>query len=251
MSSDKKNIVNVFIPCHVDMYTPETAALTISILEKLGIECYYNSEQTCCGRQFYIRGDEDSARMLGKNLLTYFHNPYPIVSPSTACVGYIKKYYASLFENRALPEDIKHITHDIYELCDYIVNCKHIENLGNYFPYKVFYFSSCAARNLYGSGDEAQILLQNTEGLQLVTDPNMKICCSANGDFAVRNQEMSTYFLKMIVDKIKQYDVDYVTSTDVHCLQYIDAYLKSQDDASFDVTTIPVILGSFRREEAE
>ena len=50
--------------------------------------------------------------------------------------------------------------------------------------------------------------------------------------------------LKQIVDRISSYDVEFVTSTDLHCLQYIDAYIATRNDVKFNVVPIAEILKS-------
>src|SRR5574344_553580 len=237
----------------MDLFVPQTPYTIINILKKLDIECRYEPESTCCGRQFYMRGEKSIAKDLAYNYINFFNAKQivyqkiaacPIVIPSTDCAGYIKKYLPELCKTMALPADIKYITQHTYELCDFIVNVAKVTQLDNSFPYKVFYFESCSARNLYRLDHEAQTLLANTKGLTLITDPEMKICCSAHGDFAMYNGEMSEYLLKMIVDRITQNDVDYITSTDTHCLQYIDAYLQTRDDLSVEVIPIAEILNA-------
>lgn len=238
-----KNMVNVFIPCCMDLFVPTAAKATISVLEKLGDECYYNEGQTCCGRQFFLRGDRDTASRLAYQLTTFFDNECNIVIPSAACAGFIKNYYAQLIDTQAFPKSVKHVTQKSFELCDYIVNEKQVTELGNSFPHKVFYYESCSARNLYQCGEEALVLLRNTKGLELLTDPSMHICCSANGDFAMHNHEMSEFLLKKIVDTIVASGAEYVTCADLHCLQYIDAYVQAQD-VDLEVIPLPCILAA-------
>lgn len=245
-----KNMVNVFIPCCMDLFVPTAAKATISILEKLGDKCYYNVEQTCCGRQFFMRGDQDTASSLAYQLTTFFDNESNIVTPSAACAGFIKTYYQQLCATQALPKSVKHVTQKTYELCDYIVNEKQVTELGNSFPAKVFYYHSCAIRNTYRSGEEAEILLRNTKGLQLFTDPDMHLCCSANGDFANHNHEMSEFLLKKIVTRIQETGADYVTCSDLHCLQYIDAYIQSQH-IDLEVIPLPIILDASEKLNEE
>ena len=236
-------MVNVFIPCCMDLFVPMAAKATISILEKLGDVCYYNEGQTCCGRQFFLRGDRDTASRLAYQLTTFFDNERNIVVPSAACAGYIKNYYTQLIDTQAFPKSVKHVTQKTYELCDYIVNEKQVTKLGNSFKAKVFYYESCSVRNLYRCGEEAEILLRNTEGLELFTEPSLHFCCSANGDFAMHNHEMSEFLLKKIVDAIVATGAEYVTCADLHCLQYIDAYIQSHD-IDLEVIPLPVILDS-------
>lgn len=242
---EKKYTVNLFVPCCMDMFTPSTPFTILRLLEDtLHETCYYNSAQTCCGRQFFLRGEKESAKELGYNLMTYFGNGLPIVAPSAACVGYIKKYFKELFSTTAVPSILENMIRNTYEICDYIVNYKQVECLGNTFEHRVFYFQTCASRNVCHSIDEALTLLKNTNGLTLLTDPDMHICCSANGDFAQLNNEMSDYFLGMIVKRIKEFEPEYITGSDLHCLQYIDAYLQAHGDDTMEVIPLPDILCS-------
>ena len=87
-------------------------------------------------------------------------------------------------------------------------------------------------------------LLKNTKGLELVTDPEMKLCCCGNGDFALHNGELTDLMLKKIVDRIKTFDVEFVTSSDLHCLQYLDAYIATRNDVNLNVVPIAEILNS-------
>lgn len=248
-NSSTSNRVNLFVPCCMDLFIQQGPNAIFSILKKLGDDCLYNSKQVCCGRHFFQKGERDNAKMLGDSMLELYctkeNISNAIVIPSAACVGYIKKYFPELFATTVLPAHIQHMVRDTYELCDYIVNVKGVTCLDNAFKNKVFYFQTCSARNLYPEADEAALtLLQNTRDLTLITDPSMKLCCSANGDFAMHNGEMSEHLLKMIFHRIKEYDVDCITATDPHCLQYLDAYLQTRSDLNIEVVPIAEILNS-------
>lgn len=239
---EKKYTVNLFIPCCMDMFTPSVPFTFVRFMEEVLHEsCYYNTEQTCCGRQFFFRGEKESAKELGYRMLTFFANGMPIVTPSAACVGYVKRYFKDLFSTTAVPADLDNLLKNLYELCDYIVNYKKIESLGNRFPHRVFYFQTCASRNCCQSSNEAMTLLRNTQGLTLLHDPDLHLCCTATGDLAQRNNEMSDYFLKQIVDRIMEFEPEYITASDIHCLQYIDAYLQAQGEEKIEVIPLPSI----------
>lgn len=246
----ENNKVNLFIPCCVDMYIPEGPVALTNLLQKLGDTCQYLPEQTCCGRDFFMRGELESAKMLGNQFLDTFcytvgknslMNTDPIVVPSSSCVSYIKKNYAELFSTTALPAYIAHLKNDMHEICDYIVNVKGISKLDNRFNHKVFYFQSCCARNYCEvSNEAAQTLLKNTDGLTFVTDPDMRLCCSAHNDFALHNNEIAECLLKAIADKVLESGAEYLTSTDPSCLQFIDAYFSSHANEYDKITVIPI-----------
>ena len=48
--------VDLFVPCNIDQFYPDTAMNTVKILEKAGVEVNYNPDQTCCGRFAYNAG---------------------------------------------------------------------------------------------------------------------------------------------------------------------------------------------------
>ena len=223
------NHVILFIPCEMDMFSPSVASSVVHLLEKLGLEVHYNAEQTCCGRNFFFSGEIETAKELGAKMMSeYEGSKYPLVIPSAACAGFIRKYYSQLLANVSVVNDLKNFVTNTYELCDFLVNILGVNNLENHFPQRVFYFKSCAARNMYELQDEAEILLKNTKGLELLTDPDMNECCSANGRFSVINPEASDQMIEKIVTKIYSMGAQYVTSTDINCLQHMDAFIQSK-----------------------
>lgn len=225
--------VNLFIPCTMDMFSPLIPHSVINILEKIGDTVVYNPEQTCCGRCFYYQGEKDFSKQLAHKLLQELLDPKDFkrmtVIPSTACSGYIKNYYKMLLHNTAVPAELNSFTQNVYDLCDYIVNVKKITKLNNHFNGRVFYYKSCSARNIYKLDQEAEILLRNTRGLELLEDTEINTCCSANGSLAGMNPELSDKMLEDIVLRMYHSGAQYITSTDIHCLQHIDAYLSTVD----------------------
>ncbi|MBP7839738.1 MAG: (Fe-S)-binding protein, partial [Bacteroidales bacterium] len=49
-------VVDVFIPCFIDQFYPETGFNMIKLLEKLDVEVHYNPKQTCCGQMAFNSG---------------------------------------------------------------------------------------------------------------------------------------------------------------------------------------------------
>jgi len=221
--------VNVFIPCCMDMFSPSVTLSVFSVLERLGDEIVYNHEQTCCGRKFYHTGELELAKDLANKLILEYDLKYPMVVPTTSCVGYIKNFYKELLENAAEVNMIRNFTKNIYDICDYIVNIKAIEKLDNLFNHRVFYFKSCAARNLYKLDNEPELLLRNTGGLDLLIDNELNTCCGFNSHFALSNIEVSDILCGQIIERAYQMGAQYITSTDMHCLQHIDAILNTLD----------------------
>mgnify|MGYP000969159341 CR=1 FL=1 len=241
MAEKPNNIVNLFIPCNMDMFQPSIAKSTMAVLERIGLRYIYHDEQTCCGRRFYMEGEIVYAKDLGDKLLTEYDVNLPFIVPDCACAGYMKKYFRTLLENTHIPNDLKSFTQHVYELCDYLVYVKQLQNLGNKFSHRVFYFKSCASRNLYPQSDAPEILLSNTEGLELLTDDTIQGCCGANGRFSMANPSAAETLTGDIVKRIYDMGAQYVTSTDIHCLQQLDAFIADHD-TGLDVIHIADIL---------
>lgn len=235
------NIVNVFIPCQMDMFQPDTVFSVLAVLESLNIHCQYYDGQTCCGKRFYMEGMIEEARDLGIQIVDNYGNTLPFIVPDSGCAGFIKKYFRSLLELHSSPNKLRDFTQQVYELCDYIVNVKHIECLGNTFSHRVFYFKSCSARNLYTPNSAPEILLKNTQGLDLLLDDSLHGCCGVNGRFALANPDATEAMTGEIVNKIYNMGAEYITSTDIHCLQMLDAY-KEKHDVGIEVIHIADIL---------
>ncbi|MDR1758439.1 MAG: (Fe-S)-binding protein [Bacteroidales bacterium] len=220
--------VNLFIPCAMDMFASRIPYTVIALLEKLGFQVIYNPDSTCCGRKFFMSGDMDSAKQLGEKLLKEYDTEYPLIIPSSACAGYIRTHFLKLFEYSTLPASLKGFMQNTYELCDFIVNVAKINHLNNYFQQRVYYFESCAARNMYPLHRAPEQLLIQTRGLELLPHYEDLPCCAANGRFAIQNPEVAQNMLVNIVDKIYNLGAQYITSTDIHCLQYIDSEIHAR-----------------------
>jgi L-lactate dehydrogenase complex protein LldE len=227
----------------MDMFNPSVPRSVFEVLKRLGDEVMYNQEQTCCGRRFYQAGELELAKELANKLILESDLKYPMIVPTTSCVGYIKKYYKELLENSVEVNMVRNFTQNIYELCYYIVNIKAIEKLDNTFNHRVFYFKSCSARNLYKLDDEPELLLSNTKGLDLLIDNNLNTCCGANSHFALVNPEVSDSLCNQIIERAYQLGAQYITSTDIHCLQHIDAVLNTLDITMETVHIADILLG--------
>lgn len=241
MASEDSNIINVFIPCQMDMFQTNTAFSVMEVLSKLNIHCQYMDEQTCCGRRLFMEGDMDSAKTLATQVVDQLGTVQMIVIPDSSCAGFMRSYYRSMLVNTFQSTELTKFKNHIFELCDYIVNIRKVECLGNTFCHRVYYFKSCSARNLYPQNDAAEILLRNTAGLDLETDNDYHGCCGAHGRFPNSNPQAAEKMALDILNKAYNSGSRIITSTDIHCLQMLDAY-ASKHGIDIDVMHIADIL---------
>ena len=181
----------------MDLFQAETVSSVITVLERLGQFCHYDTESTCCGRRFFMEGEMQYAKELGYKVVHSYTEycvlhgqQFPVVIPDAACAGFMRRHFDMILKNATVPSELNSFIGNLYELCDFIVNVLNVNCLNNNFPHRVFYFKSCAAKHLYPESNAPEILLQNTKGLDLIEDSEEKnCCCGANGRFAMLNPE--------------------------------------------------------------
>src|SRR5450631_3783393 len=101
--------VQIFIPCFVDQLYPQTAFNMVKVLEKACCDVYYNTNQTCCGQPAFNAGFWKDAKQVAAKFLKDFEGTDYIVAPSASCVGFVRNYYNTLFENSSFYNNVKDI----------------------------------------------------------------------------------------------------------------------------------------------
>lgn len=221
--------VDVFIPCFIDQFYPETAVSIIKVLEKAGCTVHYNPEQTCCGQPSFNSGYWKETKTLAVKFLNDFKTAQFIVSPSASCTGFIKNYYGKVFENdKSRLLEVAEITPRIFEFSDFLVNHLKIETFGSEFSHSVTFHDSCAGLREYGIKEEPRILLRNVKGLQLLEMQNTTTCCGFGGTFAAKFHAVSTAMTEQKVENAIDTGAEFIVSTEASCLMNIQAYIRKQ-----------------------
>lgn len=221
--------VDVFIPCFIDQFYPETAFSFIRILEKAGCTVNYNPEQTCCGQPSFNSGYWKETKTLAVKFLNDFENAGVIVAPSASCTGFIKNYYQKIFaEDQKLLVKVAELTPRIFEFSDFLVNQIRKVEFGAVFNHKVTFHDSCAGLREYGIKNEPRILLENVQGLELLEMEKLETCCGFGGTFAAKFHHISTAMTEQKVEFALKTGAEYIVSTEASCLMNINAYIKKQ-----------------------
>ena len=137
--------VQLFIPCFVDQLYPQTAFNMVKVLEKATCDVQYNTNQTCCGQPAFNAGFWDDAKEVATKFIKDFEGTDYIVAPSASCVGFVRNYYAGLFENSSLHNNVKDISKRIFEFTEFLTGVLKIDNYGAVLNAKATYHDSCAA----------------------------------------------------------------------------------------------------------
>lgn len=222
--------VDVFIPCFIDQFYPETAENFVSILKETGCDVSYNPEQTCCGQPAFNSGYWKEAKTVASKFLNDFKSADIIVAPSASCTGFIRNYYHKLFED---DKDLLERTHEIrkrvFEFTDFLVNHLKITELGAKFNHKVTFHDSCAGLREYGIKEEPRKLLEAVKGLELIEMEKLDTCCGFGGTFAAKFQHISTAMTEQKVELALKTGAEFIVSTEASCLMNMESYIRKQN----------------------
>ncbi len=218
--------VDIFIPCFIDQLYPQTAFNMVKVLERLGVQVHYNSNQTCCGQMAFNSGFWDEAKSLGVKFIKDFNTGRPVVGLSASCLGYVKNYFEKLFYNTPWHLENRKLRGNLYEITDFLINVLKVENVGARFPAIVTYHDSCAALREYKLKDEPRKLLQCVEGLTLVEMKNNDECCGFGGTFSVKHEPVSTAMTEQKVLDAIDTGAEIIVSTDLSCLMQMEGYIQ-------------------------
>lgn len=224
--------IGLFIPCYINQLYPQVGVATLRVLEKLGVDVNYPSGQTCCGQPMANSGYEYESVGACNNFVENFKGFDYIVTPSGSCAYHVKQHYNIIDQT----EDVKNVRNNVYELCDFIVNVLNVKNLGANFPHKVGIHKSChGLRGLQlGSCSEVvgesfsfiEELLNEVEGIELMSLTRKDECCGFGGTFAVTEEAIS---VKMGKDRIQDHldnGVEVITGTDTSCLMHLEGLIN-------------------------
>ena len=95
--------VALFITCVNDGLFPNTPKAVVEVLERLGHDVVFPTEQTCCGQMHLNAGYRQEGLHLAQRFRQVFSDYDVIVSPSASCVGTVRDLYAT--SARSLGDD--------------------------------------------------------------------------------------------------------------------------------------------------
>jgi L-lactate dehydrogenase complex protein LldE len=203
--------IALFVTCLGDTLFPGAGRATVQVLERLGHEVVFPTDQTCCGQMHLNSGYAADAQRLGSRFAEIFSEYEAVVSPSSSCVGTVRE---------TLGLD------NVYELSELLVKRLGVEDVGAAFPGRVTYHATCHSLRVTRVGDAPLRLLRNVRGLELVELPRVDECCGFGGTFAIKNADTSSAMLADKCDAIESTGATHCTALDNSCLLQIGGGLS-------------------------
>jgi L-lactate dehydrogenase complex protein LldE len=211
--------VGLFIPCFIDTFYPEAAIATLRLLEHLGQEVSYPEQQTCCGQPQFNAGHRSEARELAERFCRVFRDFDFVVSPSGSCTSMVRNHYPSLIGNDP-------VCSRAYELCQFLTGPLGLTTLGAKLEGRAALHIGCHQRRELDAAPSVRSLLDEVQGLEIVSTEADTWCCGFGGTFSVKFPEISTAMAERKLELILAADVDYFISTDASCLMQLSGLLS-------------------------
>jgi L-lactate dehydrogenase complex protein LldE len=240
----------LFITCLADALYPDVGKATVRVLERLGQQVEFPTEQTCCGQMHVNTGYQVQALPLVERFAEVFAPYDAIVAPSGSCVGSVRHQHAMIarrFGSPSLVDQVESVAAKTYELSEFLVDVLKIIDVGAYFPHRVTYHPTCHSLRMLRVGDKPVQLLRAVDALELVELPAADQCCGFGGTFAIKNSDTSTAMLADKMRNVLDTGAEICTAGDSSCLMHIGGGL-SRLRAGAKTVHLAQILAATREE---
>ena len=176
--------VQLFATCIVNHIYPDVAWAVVDVLEGQGATVQVPEGQTCCGQPANNAGYGDDARAMARHTLDVLSDTDgAVMVPSGSCADMIVHHYPKLLAaDPVYKPKADALAKRVYEFSQYLVDVLDVEDVGAKFEGRVTYHPSCHLLRGLGVDGQAQRLLANVEGAEVVELPDAREhsrCCGA------------------------------------------------------------------------
>ncbi len=221
--------IALFATCVGDTLFPGASIGTVRVLERLGQQVEFPTEQTCCGQMHVNSGYSEPALALIRRFVAAFSGYDAVVAPSGSCVAMVRESYPGLAAgDPQLEAEVRALVPRVFELSEFLVSALGVEDVGAYYPHRVTYHPTCHSLRLLRVGDAPLRLLRAVRGIDLVELGEADQCCGFGGTFAVKNSDTSAAMLTDKLRAILDTGAEVCTALDSSCLMQIGGGLRRQ-----------------------
>ena len=227
--------VALFLTCVNDGLFPDTGRAVVEVLESLGHEVVFPTQQTCCGQLHLNAGYQREGLHVAEQFRRVF-DPYDfIVSPSASCVGTVRESYrnaARAIGDPRLESDVHELAGRVYEFSEFLTDVLQVTDVGARFPHRVAYHPTChSLRTLHikqGSRLQQESARRQSAaqagsslGVVLVDFVGSDQCCGFGGMFALKNAATSVAIGADKVTNVENAGAEVLCALDNSCLTHV------------------------------
>jgi len=218
----------LFVTCLGENLLPDVLQKMVMLLERLGVECGFPEEQTCCGQPFFNTGFQSQGKEMALKWIDAFADTEgPIVAPSGSCVEFVKHRYPLMFDAGTRErERAAAVAARVMEISQFLVNVLKVTDVGAVFPHRVACHYPCHLTRGLGVRGEPEALLRAVKGLQWVPLNEADTCCGFGGIFSVVYPEVSKKMMEAKLRNVEACGAEAVVVSEPGCLINIRGGLK-------------------------
>lgn len=216
--------VALFVPCFVDVFSPQAAIATVSLLERLGVRVTYPADQTCCGQPAHSAGHRPEARSLADRFARVFGEYEWIVTMSGSCAAMVSHGY----EEAGASAHAVGVGSRVHDLATFLTEALGVTDVGARFPHAVTYHEGCHARRILAEGDAPIRLLREVRDIRLVELPAAEECCGFGGGFSATFDRISASMGESKCANALASGAGYLVSGDPSCLLHLDGLVRKK-----------------------
>ncbi len=220
--------ITLFIPCFMDLISPQVGIAMVRLLEDLGHTIDYPEQLTCCGQPPFNSGYWDEARRVARPVLERLQASEAVVIGSGSCGAMLKVFYPELFADQPEAAAAQALSERCWEFSDFLVTKLGVTNFGAKFPHKVTIHDGCHGLRELKQSRPVRDLLAQVEGLELVEMTEATTCCGFGGTFATKFPMISTAMGEVKCASAAATGADFMVSNDGSCLMHLQGLLDRQ-----------------------
>jgi len=211
--------VKLFVPCYIELFSPELAATVGSLLDRLEVPWEYPPDQTCCGQFAFTVGDLATARRLMRHFLDVFSGAEAVICPSASCTLMVRHHYLTLAEGLKERRRAEALAGRLWELSEWLAARGPLP-WRPVFAGTLILHRSCKARQLGALPNAARVLAQ-VEGLTLREVSPYYPCCGFGGAFSLQHPDLAGLIGEAYLEAALATGAQGLVSLDPGCLLHL------------------------------
>lgn len=207
--------VHFFLGCVNNVWFPEVALASLSLLQEVGCEVIIPPVR-CCGKPLVFYGELEKARELARYNLDLLYEAEQVVTDCATCGSFLKSYPRLLESRRAGDFALK-----VKDIGVFLLEAGLIPGgVGE----RVTYHIPCHLGRGQGAGAAVTELLRRAG--EFVPLPEAEVCCGGAGSYRWSYPELSRKILKRKVENIRRTGASLVVTSCPACLLQLRRGLK-------------------------
>lgn len=227
--------VALFTTCVAEVFQPEVAEATTTVLQAGGCDVSCPEGQTCCGQPAWNAGFAADAARVAATTLTALDRALAdgaeaVVVPAGSCAAMVRRFWAELFalegtpEQRAAAERVAARTWELTEAIGHLDLPTLVVEPG----VRMAWHDSCHLLRELERGDAREVLDQVAGCDRAAWDGDDR-CCGFGGLFSVKLPEVSVAMADEKLASLAAIEppVDVVVSADASCLLHLQGRIDA------------------------